>query len=128
MSIVIKKLMVLLILSIFSGQVLALRCGKRFVDTGAGKAKVLSRCGEPVFMETRERLFPINCIDSRNNDYQYYNYDHGYNNQGGSMYPPICNVEIIEVWTYNFGPRKLMRELIFRGGILNKINLLDYGD
>lgn len=125
---IIKKFMILLILSIFSGQVLALRCGKRFVDIGVGKAKVISRCGEPLFVEQRERRFPPNCVDNRSNDYQYYNNDYGYNNQGNSMYPPICNIEIIDVWTYNFGPRKFMRELIFRDGVLRKIVILDYGD
>jgi hypothetical protein len=124
---IIKKLVVLLILSIFSGQVLALRCGKRFIDVGAGKAKVISRCGEPLFVEQRERVFPPNCVNRRSNDYYQYNNER-YFDQGNYDYPPICNIELIDVWTYNFGPRKFRRELIFRGGVLKKIVILDYGD
>ncbi|MCF6204174.1 MAG: DUF2845 domain-containing protein [Methylococcaceae bacterium] len=118
---VIKKLVILLILSIFSGQALALRCGKRFVQVGAGKAKVISRCGEPLYVEQRERRFPPNCVDSRSSDYYQYSNEI-------YAYPPICNIELIDVWTYNFGPRKFMRELIFRDGVLKKIVILDYGD
>lgn len=115
---------------IFSDQALALRCGRRIVDIGDKKPKVLSRCGEPMYMETRERKFPSHCIDRGMSINEYYDIN-GYNryqNQRGYDYPPICNVEIIDVWTYNFGPRKLMRELFFRDGILKKIDTIGYGN
>lgn len=38
----------------------------------------------------------------------------------------IEEVELTE-YVYNFGPRKLMRRLIFEGGVLKKIETIGYG-
>ena len=109
------------ILFVFSERALALKCGHRIIDVGAKKSKVISRCGEPLFIETRERKYPLYCIDRLGSV-------NGYYNQRGSAIYPVCSFEIIEVWTYNFGSKKFMRELIFRKGILTDIILLDYGE
>jgi hypothetical protein len=109
------------LLFIFSGQALALRCGSRLVDVGDRKAKILTRCGEPDFSETRERQIPANCADSG-----YYQDEYGYINDRYNSYQS-CRIEIVDVWTYNFGRRKFIKELIFVDGVLNKINNLEYG-
>ncbi len=106
-------------LTIFSEQVFALRCGHRIVDAGDSKVKILLRCGAADFSETRERRTPKGCTrDSYYEDDSWYIDRYRHQN---------CRVEIIEVWTYNFGPTKFMRELIFVEGVLDEINMLGYG-
>ncbi len=113
-----KKLIISISLVIFSGQVFALRCGHRLVDVGDRKAKVYLRCGDPDFRENRERYIPRNCNDGGYVD--DYGYVDSYRQQN-------CRVEIIDVWTYNLGTRKFMRELVFVNGVLKEINSLGYG-
>ncbi len=127
MKLIFKVLLASIPIWIFPTHVLALRCGHRIVDIGDSKPKVYIRCGDPAFVETRERRFPNNCGDRGYiNDFggNYYNRS---KHDKNVLFPPICHVEIIEVWTYNFGSHKFMRELLFREGILFKINLLEYG-
>ena len=46
---------------------------------------------------------------------RYYSYGDGY-------------VEIpVEIWTYNFGPYKLMRQVRFVDGVIEEIETLGYG-
>ncbi len=111
----------LLLLFAFSSQALALRCGSRLVDVGDRKAKILTRCGEPDFSETRERQIPANCADRG-----YYQDEYGYINDRYNSYQS-CRIEIVDVWTYNFGRSKFIKELIFVDGVLKRINNLEYG-
>ena len=102
-------------LMLFSVQSHALRCGNKIIGAGDSKYKILARCGEPDFVETREKYSPPGC-----NKYEYYN-------PYGATRLPACHVEFIEVWTYNFGPHKFIKELVFRDGVLKEINNLEYG-
>lgn len=113
-----KVLIIIISLLIFSGQAFALRCGHRIVGTGDGKAKIFMRCGEPDFTETRERRIPKGCVTNvYMNEYEYTDRYHYHS----------CRIEISEVWTYNFGVTKFMRELVFVDGVLDEINMLGYG-
>jgi hypothetical protein len=90
----------------------AMRCGTRLASTGDTKYKVRQICGEPadisVVGATREpRLW-------------YYGYRYYY------LDPPWIDVPV-EVWTYNFGPNKLMRRLRFEGEELVDIASDGYG-
>ncbi len=87
-----------LLLLVFSGHAYALKCGTHIIKIGERTHQVLDACGEPDFIDHYER-------------------DLGY------PYHPIH----IEVWTYNYGRRKFMQELVFENGRLKKINQLDYG-
>jgi hypothetical protein len=113
----------------FSEQALALRCGSKIISTGDKKPKVLARCGEPDFAETQERKYPSYCRDSYydEDEYSYNGFRYSYRSPRRSHNYPICRIKIIDVWTYNFGPRKFIKELIFRNGILKEINNLEYG-
>ena len=88
-----------ILLLVFSKQAFALRCGTKLVDVGDRKHKVLNQCGEPVYKDAYEQNSPV---------YPYH-------------------TEQIDVWTYNYGSARFMRELIFRNGVLHRINKLDYG-
>ena len=88
-----------LTLLVFSGQTYALRCGNKLVNIGDRKYEVLYKCGKPDYTD--------------------------YYNQIMTYYP--YTTEKVDVWTYNFGTTKFMQELVFRNGILRRINILGYG-
>jgi hypothetical protein len=43
--------------------------------------------------------------------------------RGGTLTEEV----IVTEWVYNFGPRKLMRRLVFHGGVLVEIDTIGYG-
>jgi hypothetical protein len=91
-----------------------LRCGSKIIHTGDGKDKVRTLCGEPTdiaFVGTIERR---TIPDSRSYDDQYY-------------YGPAWAELPVEVWTYNFGPSKLLRKLRFVGNDLVSITTDGHG-
>ena len=88
-----------------------LRCGSRLVTQGDPRAKVRQFCGEPTDVQTRSILRR----PSFNVGGRIYSYGDGY-------------VEVpVEIWTYNFGPYKLMRQIRFVDGIVDEIESLGYG-
>lgn len=127
------KILSLLVLMFISQQVLALRCGNKLVGIGDHKPKVISICGEPDFTEFREIRFPSHCVDrGLYDDESYYyhrKYEYEYNNNYHRRIANYasCQYLTVEVWIYNFGPRKFMRELVFRRGVVKEINTLSYG-
>lgn len=89
----------------------AMRCGSRLVREGDTRAEVRDTCGVPVDVQTRTILRR-----------PYYDY------RGRFVYYGDGLVEIpVEVWTYNFGPYKLMRRVRFIDGIVDDIETLGYG-
>lgn len=87
----------------------ALRCHGSLVSIGNTKSEVVNKCGEPedIVYWTEERL--------TGNRY-YYRYRH--DSSGEKKYKSYGYKEIVEVeeWTYNFGPHRFMRHLIFVKG------------
>lgn len=89
----------------------ALRCGSRLVRFGDTRAMVRDVCGEPADVETRTIV--------RRPHYDYY---------GRIVYYGTGYVEVpVEIWTYNFGPYKLMRRIKFVDGVIEDIETLGYG-
>ncbi|HUO83423.1 MAG TPA: DUF2845 domain-containing protein [Gammaproteobacteria bacterium] len=92
----------------------AMRCGSKLVTDGDSAAKVLNRCGEPEqIVETLVyRTFrPLHF-------------------QGTHAFPVGIETTVgilVEKWTYNFGPLKLMRVLHFENGYLVEVETLGYG-
>jgi hypothetical protein len=88
-----------------------LRCGSKLVSTGDPRAKVRQFCGEPTDVQTRAILRrPTFGFGGR-----IYSYGDGF-------------VEVpVEIWTYNFGPYKLMRQIRFVDGRVEDIETLGYG-
>ncbi len=89
----------------------AMRCGSRLISDGDTIRMVLDLCGEPSDVQTRSILRrPSYFLNGR---YYYY---------GDAM------VEApVEIWTYNFGPYKLMRRVRFVDGLVEEIETLGYG-
>jgi hypothetical protein len=89
----------------------AMRCGSKLIREGDNRALVRDFCGEPSDIQTRSILRrPV------------------FNNNGRRTVVGDGLVEIpIEIWTFNFGPSKLMREVRFVDGRVEEITTLGYG-
>ena len=99
-------LVVLTLAMLFAVSAHAMHCGTRIVKEGDSAPDVLRRCGEPEHVE-------------QSVDYRYRSAYYGY--------APNLVPVTIEVWTYNFGPNRLMRRLRFEDGELKSIRTLGYG-
>jgi hypothetical protein len=106
-------LAVLVLTSAFAPNALAdaMRCGSRLVTFGDTRSAVINTCGEPTEVETRTILRRATyALNGR-----VFLFGDGY-------------VEIpVEIWTYNFGPYKLMRTVRFVEGRVDEIKTLGYG-
>lgn len=87
-----------------------MRCGSKLMTTGDPRSKVRQFCGEPTDIQTRSILRqPL------------FNF-------GGRIFHGDGFVEVpVEIWTYNFGPYKLMRQVRFVDGVIEEIETLGYG-
>ena len=102
---------------------LAFRCGNRIVSDGDHYSKVLKICGEPTGVQervisregvTRPR-FRVEGPNGLRYDPEVLQYDRSY-------------VEVlVEEWTYNFGPRRLMQLVRFENGFVVEVDQLGYG-
>ena len=88
-----------------------MRCGSKLMTTGDPRAKVRQFCGEPTDVQTRSILRrPTFDFGGR-----IYSYGDGF-------------VEVpVEIWTYNFGPYRLMQRIRLVDGIVEEIETLGYG-
>lgn len=93
------------------GAAWAMRCGNRLVVEGDTAGQVRARCGEPTEI-TRTGLLrpPIIWVDGR----------------------PVrvgqSAIEVaVEIWIYNLGPNRFMRQLRLENGRVVDIDTLGYG-
>ncbi len=83
----------------------AMRCGSRLVGEGDRDFQVRERCGAPFWVDAYAGVDVL-----------------------GARTPLERQVEVrFEAWYFNFGPRDLMRRLIFRDGVLQGEETLGYG-
>jgi hypothetical protein len=102
----------------------ALRCKNKLVSEGDPQSKVLRFCGEPEAMQTRT-IYRAGLPRRQPGPYP------GSADEGGDrelVYADRAYVEtIVEEWTYNFGPRRLMRRIRFENGLVASITQLGDG-
>ena len=99
---------------------LAFRCGTKLVRDGMHEQQVIAACGEPT--SVRHLGHTIRAYDYRfrlRNPGQIY-----YRTPGVGHF---ATEVIVTEFIYNFGPRKLMRRLIFEGNVLVEIESIGYG-
>lgn len=86
-----------------------MRCGTRLISPGDHETRLLEFCGEPMAIESRygRRLY------------------RGDAHRG--FIPGFFEEVVIEDWTYNFGPTRLMRVVRIEGGYVAEITQLGYG-
>lgn len=98
----------------------AFRCGNKIVRDGMHEQQVIRACGEPTTMRHIGRAVrgvQIPIVRHRTPGFVY-------RTPGYSHF--VTEVVITE-YVYNFGPRKLMRRLLFEGGVLVQIDTIGYG-
>ena len=87
------------------------RCAERIISTGSTRAEVAGLCGDPAQIE-RKSIF--NTVSA--------------GVPGPTGLTAGSSVEIqVELWTYNFGPNKLMQRVRFEDGVVVHIESLGYG-
>jgi hypothetical protein len=89
----------------------SLRCGGKIIGEGASRAEVTASCGNPVQVDQKSVYYrPIASTGNQAN-------------------PGVAStVEVqVEVWTYNFGPNRLMQRIRFEDGLVVRIESLRYG-
>jgi hypothetical protein len=90
----------------------AMECGNRLITEGDSLAKVASLCGNPTQVDRKSIVRQASG---------------GWVN-GQWAASAGAQIEIpVEVWLYNLGPDKLMRQIRFEDGRVVKIETLDYG-
>ena len=88
----------------------AMRCGSRLISDGDPIEKVREYCGEPSEIQ---RTWIV-----RQPRFEY----------GGQDIPFPGEEEVpVDLWTYDFGPNKLMRRIRFVAGKVDSIETLEYG-
>ena len=98
----------------------ALRCGNKIVRDGMHEVQVIAICGEPTTQRVIGRTLRVPDVRAYPRDRRYLLDRH--------YYPaPYPTEVIVTEYVYNFGPRKLMRRLIFEGGVLVSIESIGYG-
>jgi hypothetical protein len=107
------------ILVCWSAPALAFRCGNRIVTVDMHEAEVRRACGAPTTMRHIGRTL-------RDVDIGVGRRQGGWTVQRHPGFRFTQEVIVTE-YVYNFGPRKLMRRLVFEGGILVSIEELGYG-
>ena len=86
----------------------AFRCGSRIITRGDHADKILRYCGESVAVQTRLKQRP-------------------YFMGSGIFVPGAIEEVVVEEWTYNLGPRQLMRVVLLENGYVEEVKLLGYG-
>jgi hypothetical protein len=89
-----------------------MECGNRLITEGDSLSKVAALCGNPSQVDHTSILRSASA--GRVN--------------GQWMQSNGAQIEIpVEIWLYNLGPDKLMRQIRFEDGRVVKIETLDYG-
>lgn len=91
----------------------AMSCQNRLVRVGDAPARVRSLCGEPADVTTRVEQRSVTV--------------HRRAASGVIVSETISVAVTVERWVYDFGPQRLMRELLFEDGRLQTIQTLGYG-
>lgn len=112
---------------LLSQPALALRCGAKLISDGTPQGKVLRYCGEPESIQVRT-VVRAGLPRNRSFGLARYRFDARTRSDSELLFADRAYEEfIIEEWTYNFGPRRLMRVIRFENGIVTSIKQLGYG-
>ena len=108
-------------LLLMSPSAFAFRCGQKIVKENMHEVQVRKVCGAPttardIGVTTRSTYIPVRRSISP-----------GVTTERFPGYGHFVEEVVLTEYVYNFGPRKLMRRLIFEGGILVKIETIGYG-
>lgn len=98
----------------------AFRCKSRIIKEGMHQAEVIRLCGQPV--SVRDLGFVVRSFPARSRRL------HGQPVWRNRNYPGHYVQEVLRTeMLFNFGPRKLMRQVFFEGGVVSSIRTMGYG-
>ena len=86
----------------------AFRCGSRIITRGDPAEKILQYCGEPDAVTRRLKERP-------------------YVSHSGIVMHGVLQEVVVEEWTYNLGPRVLMRVVLLEDGYVEEVKHLGDG-
>jgi hypothetical protein len=114
---------------LIAGPALAFRCNGRIVSDGDPQDKVRHICGEPTSARQfavwragipRGRVIRETTLRSGDATIEA-------TEEELALHDRSVVEVLIEEWTYNFGPRKLMRVVRFENGLVTGVSHLGYG-
>lgn len=98
----------------------AFRCKNKIVTDGMHEQRVLALCGKPTAM--RHLGYAVRSFDlGRRVSHS------GIRGRRFSGFGHVSQEVVVTEYVYNFGPRKLMRRLVFEGSVLVSIETIGYG-
>jgi len=116
-----KSLSIVLLLVMVASPAYAFRCGNRIVAKDMHEFQVRHACGEPTAMRHLGRAVRgVNVPFERR-------LLPGLTERTWPGYGYYAQEVVITEYIYNFGPRKLMRRLLFENGVLVSIDTMGYG-
>lgn len=121
------RILLLAVLAAASAEAYAadtMRCGNRIVKRGDPQAKVLELCGRPTSADTRT----IYRSGLGRRDFSVQNSDTASYSDREILVPGRTVVPVeVDVWLYNQGRNRLMREVVFSDNRVITINTLERG-
>lgn len=100
----------------------AFRCKSRIIKDGMHQAEVIRLCGQPVSI--RDLGYVVRSYSAGGRRGQLNGQTVWRNrNFPGNYLQEVLRTEML----FNFGPRKLMRHVVFEGGLLTSIRTMGYG-
>lgn len=112
---------ILPLLLIASTSAEAFRCGRKLVIVDMHEVQIRAVCGEPA---TQRHLGYVQRSVQFSGRHRLSNQLPTQHTRSNAFYTQ--ELELTE-YVYNFGPRRLMRRLLFEGGVLVKIETIGYG-
>lgn len=103
----------------------ALRCGHRLVSEGDHQLKIEKYCGAPSAV-TYRTIYRSGIPLSRHRLSRQQVSPAKSSEELLIHYRSVEEVQV-EEWTYNFGPRRLMRVIRFENGLVTSVSELGYG-
>jgi len=89
----------------------SIRCGTKIIGVGTTRGEITAKCGEPTQVEHKVAYTGTSISTGRQT----------------SLTSGVTVEVQIEIWTYNFGPNKLMQRVQLEDGIVVRIESLGYG-
>jgi hypothetical protein len=118
-------MLLLPLLALLAEPALAMRCKGKLVKEGDHKARVLRYCGEPT--ATQSRTIVRSGLPNARREIVLTDGNSSIRREELLIHDRSYEEILIEEWTYNLGPNRMMRLVRFENGIVVTVNGLGYG-
>lgn len=121
----VTPLLFLPLLALLAEPALAMRCKGKLVKEGDHKARVLKYCGEPT--ATQARTIVRSGLPNARREIVLADGGGSLRREELLIHDRSYEEVVVEEWTYNLGPNRMMRVVRFENGIVVEVNRLGYG-